>query len=150
MLRITNRTVRSKIQNRIQQNRYKSSSPLDGDAGNFGTHIHHKITTFLSIVTPIYFLSPNSLTDGIVDSTVGLLLAANVSAHSWIGLNYVVTDYVPKVSKAMVGPARAVTAGLGLVTMVGLGKIAVNGKGGLKSAVTGLWTEKKEVDGGKK
>lgn len=147
MFRITSRTIRP-IQNRIQnqtQRRTKASSssnPLDGDAGNFATHVHHKMTTFLSIVTPIYFLTPSSITDGIVDKSVGLLLAINVSAHSWIGLNYVVTDYVPKVSKAMVGPARAVTAALGAVTLVGLGKVAVNEKGGLKGTVLGLWKEK--------
>ena len=76
-------------------------------------------------------------------------MAINVTAHSWIGLNYVVTDYVPKISKAMVGPARAVTATLSAVTLVGLGKVALNEKGGLKGTVLGLW-KKKEVDDGKK
>eukprot|EP00551_Chaetoceros_affinis_P003669 CAMPEP_0203642844 /NCGR_PEP_ID=MMETSP0088-20131115/8247_1 /ASSEMBLY_ACC=CAM_ASM_001087 /TAXON_ID=426623 /ORGANISM="Chaetoceros affinis, Strain CCMP159" /LENGTH=102 /DNA_ID=CAMNT_0050498809 /DNA_START=142 /DNA_END=450 /DNA_ORIENTATION=+ len=102
------------------------------------------MTTFLSIVTPIYFLSPDSITTGIVDKSVGLLLAFNVSAHSWIGLNYVVTDYVPKVSKGLVGPARAVTAGIGAVTLLGLGKVALNDKGGLKGVVLGLWKKKEE------
>ena len=155
MFRITSRTIRP-IQNRIQtQRRTKASSsssssnPLDGDAGSFATHAHHKMTTFLSIVTPIYFLTPSTITDGIVDKSIGLLLAINVTAHSWIGLNYVVTDYVPKISKAMVGPARAVTATLSAVTLVGLGKVALNEKGGLKGTVLGLW-KKKEVDDGKK
>ena len=51
---------------------------------------------------------------------MGTLLAVNIGAHSWIGLNYVVTDYVPKVSKSLVGPARVVSAGIGAVTVVGL------------------------------
>lgn len=79
-----------------------------------------------------------------VDKTIGMALAVNIAAHSWIGLNYVITDYVPKVSKAMVGPARAVTAGIGAVTLVGLGKVAFNDKGGLKGAALGLWTKKEE------
>ena len=83
---------------------------------------------------------------GTVDKAMGLAIAVNVSAHSWIGLNYVVTDYVPKVSKAMVGPARFVSAGIGLVTLVGLGKIAFNGEGGLRATTLGLWKggEKKD------
>lgn len=145
MLRVTNRAIRP-IRNCVnqQQCRSKSSSPLDGDAGNLATHVHHKMTTFLAIATPFYFFSPESMTDGLVDKAVGVILAVNVSAHSWIGLNYVVTDYVPKVSKAMVGPARIVTAGLGAVTLLGLSKIALNGKGGLKGAVLGLWKKKEE------
>ena len=101
------------------------------------------MTTFLSIATPLYLLSPESMDNSIIDKSIGLLLAFNVSAHSWIGLNYVVTDYVPKVSRAMVGPARVLTAGIGAVTLVGLGKIATNDKGGLKGAALGLWKEKK-------
>jgi succinate dehydrogenase hydrophobic anchor subunit len=144
MLRVTRRTIQP-IRNRIdQQYRSKSSSPLDGDAGNLATHMHHKMTTFLSIATPIYVFSPDSLTNGMVDKTIGMALAVNIAAHSWIGLNYVITDYVPKVSKAMVGPARAVTAGIGAVTLVGLGKVAFNDKGGLKGAALGLWTKKEE------
>ena len=143
MLRITNRSIQPIRKN--LQCRFKSTSgPLEGDAGNLATHIHHRMTTFLSIVTPIYFLSPQSMTDGVVDKIVGLSLAANVSAHSWIGLNYVVTDYVPKVSKAMVGPARAITAGFCAITLLGLGKVSVNGKGGLKGAALGLWKKKED------
>lgn len=146
MLRVTNRAIKP-VRNCINQTqcRSKSSSPLQGDAGNVATHVHHKMTTFLSIATPLYFLSPESITNGIVDKSVGLLLAINISAHSWIGLNYVITDYVPKVSKAMVGPARIATAGIGAITFLGLGKIALNGQGGLKGAVLGLW-KKKEVE----
>ena len=68
-----------------------------------------------------------------------MLVATTVSAHSWIGMNYVATDYVPKVSKALVGPTRVFNAALGLVTFVGLSKIALNDKGGIKGAIKGLW-----------
>lgn len=147
MLRvITNRTIqpiRQNIQTKTQPKRCKSTSPLDGDAGNLATHVHHKMTTFLSIATPLYFLAPESMDNTVIDKMVGLLLAVNVSAHSWIGLNYVVTDYVPKVSKAMVGPTRVLSAAIGAVTLIGLGKVATNGKGGMKGAALGLWKEKK-------
>mmetsp|Transcript_24692 Transcript_24692/g.30363 ORF Transcript_24692/g.30363 Transcript_24692/m.30363 type:complete len:151 (-) Transcript_24692:1368-1820(-) len=147
MLSVTSRIIRpNRILQKSQQFRNKSSSsgntPLNGDAGNLATHVHHKMTTFLSIATPIYFLAPDSLINGAVDKTLGVLLAVNVSAHSWIGLNYVVTDYIPKVSKAMVGPARIASAGIGAVTLLGLGKVALNDKGGLKGTALGLWKKK--------
>jgi len=119
---------------------------LEADSGNLATHIHHKMTTFLAVTAPIYFFAPESLTNDFVDTIFGLTLAVNVSAHSWIGLNYVVTDYVPKISKAAVGPARLFSAGLGLVTVVGLGKIAMNGQGGIKSTILALWRGKDASD----
>jgi succinate dehydrogenase hydrophobic anchor subunit len=131
-------------------NSNNSSGPLQGDAGNIATHIHHKITTFLAIATPLYFMGPDSIISGPVDKGMGLLLAVNVSAHSWIGLNYVVTDYVPKVSKAMVGPARLFSAGIGLLTLVGLGKIAFNEQGGLRATTLGLWKGENKKDDDKK
>mmetsp|Transcript_2174 Transcript_2174/g.2512 ORF Transcript_2174/g.2512 Transcript_2174/m.2512 type:complete len:143 (+) Transcript_2174:46-474(+) len=126
------------------QIRHQSSSPLQGDAGSKATHLHHKMTTFLAVTTPLYFLAPSDSLPPMADSVIGLALAVNVSAHSWVGMNYVVTDYVPKVSKAMTGPARILTAGLSALTLAGLGKIATNGKGGLKGAVGGLWKKKEE------
>ena len=131
--------------------RNKSSSPpasgggvLDGDAGSIATHMHHHMTTFLAVATPVVFLMPDSWSDGIVNKVFGAVVAVNVSAHSWIGLNYVATDYVPKISKGLVGPARIVNAGIGAVTLVGLGIMAFNNKGGVKGAIKGLWTGKKE------
>lgn len=95
-------------------------------------------------------MGPDSIISGPVDKGMGLLLAVNVSAHSWIGLNYVVTDYVPKVSKAMVGPARLFSAGIGLLTLVGLGKIAFNEQGGLRATTLGLWKGENKKDDDKK
>mmetsp|Transcript_36744 Transcript_36744/g.62561 ORF Transcript_36744/g.62561 Transcript_36744/m.62561 type:complete len:160 (+) Transcript_36744:93-572(+) len=122
------------------------SSPLAGDTGRKATHLHHHMTTFLGVTTPLYLLAPASYTDGAVDKSFGVLFGATISAHSWIALNYVATDYVPKVSKALLGPFRVVNAALGLVTFLGLSKIALNERGGLKGTVKGLWrpVEKKE------
>ena len=125
-----------------------SPSPLEGDSGNIGTHTFHKISSLLALATPFYFFSPDSVLqpNGAVDKACGLALAASIGLHSWTGLNYVVTDYVPKVSKAMVGPARVVSAGIGLVTLVGLGKVALNGKGGIKATILTLWRGKKTIE----
>mmetsp|Transcript_57541 Transcript_57541/g.122092 ORF Transcript_57541/g.122092 Transcript_57541/m.122092 type:complete len:159 (+) Transcript_57541:216-692(+) len=121
-------------------------SALAGDSGRKATHLHHHMTTLLAASFPLYCLTPDSYSDGMMDKALGVVVGSTVAAHGWIGLNYVATDYVPKISKGLMGPARAVVAGLGLVTFLGLNKVALNGKGGLRGTVKGLWrpVEKKE------
>jgi succinate dehydrogenase hydrophobic anchor subunit len=106
------------------------------------------MTTSLAVLTPVFFLVPDSWSDGIFNKTFGMLLTANITAHSWIGLNYVATDYVPKVSKALLGPARIVNVGLAAITMLGMGKICLSSPGGIKAVVKGVWNplEKKEPE----
>jgi len=136
----TTNTVRSKSTATTNSN---SNTLLEGDAGSIGTHLHHKMTTFLAVATPIYFLAPDSLLSSagsLPDKVLGVAIAVNVSAHSWVGLNYVVTDYVPKISKNLLAPARIFTAALSAVTLLGLSMVSFNGKGGLKGTVMGLWT----------
>jgi succinate dehydrogenase hydrophobic anchor subunit len=87
---------------------------------------------------------PDNYTDGIVNKLFGVGVSGAITAHSWIGLNYVATDYVPKVSKALLGPARIFNAGLALVTFVGLSRIAVSSPGGIKGCVKGLWNPPKK------
>ena len=73
------------------------SSVLEGDTGKIGTKIHHGLSTGLAVLTPLYMFTPDSMTDGTLSKMFGLLLTVNITAHSWIGLNYVCRDYVPKV-----------------------------------------------------
>lgn len=141
MIRSTATTTirRCLSQHQPLQQRVKSTAPLQGDTGNLATHIHHKMTAFLAVATPVYLLMPDTTTNDMVDKSIGTILAVNIGAHSWIGLNYVVTDYVPKVTKALVGPARIVSAGIGAVTVVGLTKVSFNDKGGIKGVLKALW-----------
>jgi len=108
------------------------------------------MTTFLSVATPLYFLAPQSLipSDGssLVNSILGTAIAINIASHSWIGMNYVVTDYIPKVSKAAVGPARVLTAFISGITLLGLVKLACNDKGGIKGAIVALWNKDDDTD----
>lgn len=112
---------------------------LDADAGALATRVHHGITAGLAVFTPILFMVPDSYTDGTVNKTFGVLLSANIAAHSWIGMNYVCRDYVPKISYALLGPAKVANAGLALITLVGMAKICVMSPGGLKGVVKALW-----------
>eukprot|EP00543_Licmophora_paradoxa_P015000 CAMPEP_0202472842 /NCGR_PEP_ID=MMETSP1360-20130828/89079_1 /ASSEMBLY_ACC=CAM_ASM_000848 /TAXON_ID=515479 /ORGANISM="Licmophora paradoxa, Strain CCMP2313" /LENGTH=51 /DNA_ID=CAMNT_0049099513 /DNA_START=92 /DNA_END=244 /DNA_ORIENTATION=+ len=50
------------------------------------------------------------MTDGIVNQVFGGVMAVVVAGHSWIGLNYVATDYVPKINKSLLGPSRVLNA----------------------------------------
>ena len=104
------------------------------------------MTTFLALTTPLYLLTPSSYTDGMVDKSFGLLFSTVMAGHSWIGMNYVATDYIPKISKGLVGPARVGNAILAGVTFLGLAKISVNGKGGLRGTVGSLWRPKKKEE----
>jgi succinate dehydrogenase hydrophobic anchor subunit len=114
---------------------FSSGNPLEADSGRFSTHNYHTITLSLALVTPAYFLVPSSMTDGFVDKALGILLAGHIAAHQWIGMNYVATDYVPKISKKLLGPARIVNAGLAAVILFGVGRIAVSSEGGIKGCL---------------
>ena len=135
---------------RLKSTSASSCSPLKGDEGNLATHVHHKVITALSLLAPAYLLIPldsSALPVTVpkeADQGAGILLSALISVHSWIGLNYVVTDYIPKFSKSLVGPARAVSAGMALVTLIGLSKISLQNEKGLRGLLwNGLWTSKK-------
>ena len=135
ILRPTNRLGSSLMHHR----RRNMSSVLESDTGVLGTRIHHHMTTLLAVLTPFYFLTPDSYTDGAASRTFGFLLSINVTAHSWIGLNYVARDYVPKVSAKLLGPARVANLGLACITLLGMAKISLASPGGIKAVVKGVW-----------
>ena len=117
---------------------------MNGDSGGVATHFHHHLTTGLVGLAPVVFVLPSSWE--VANQLVGTVVAASVAGHSWIGLNYVVTDYVPKVNKALLGPARVINAAVGLVTFVGLTAIAFNHKrngGGIPGTISALWKNTK-------
>jgi CybS, succinate dehydrogenase cytochrome B small subunit len=122
-----------------------SSSPfLEGDAGALGTKVYHIMHKVLAVLAPIYFFTPESYTTGFIYKSFGVVLSSSIAVHTYIGLNYICRDYVPKISKTLLGPARIVTAGFSLILLIGMSKIAVFSPQGLKGIVTGLWTVKAE------
>lgn len=123
----------------------KAPAPLEADSGGLATHVHHMMTLGLVISTPIYFLIPESSANGAVGTSLGLAWTTAVTGHSWIGLNYVCTDYVPKVSKALLGPARYVNMAIAVVTFLGLSKMCFS-PGGIKGVLFALWRPKKKED----
>lgn len=140
MLRSTVTRFTQRVHSTAATRRLKSSSgPLNADSGNLGTHIHHNLSMGLAVLAPIWLLMPDSYSDGFVGKGFGVLLAGNISAHSWIGMNYVATDYVPKVSKALLGPSRVLIAGMTAVTFLGLSRVSIQSEGGIKGCIKGLW-----------
>lgn len=141
------KTLSSVSARRFAATSHKTPAPnaLEADAGALATRVHHTMTLSLAVLTPVYFLIPDPQS-GFFGKMFGVLLTANITAHSWIGLNYVCTDYVPKISRSLLGPSRVVVAGLCLVTMLGMSKIAVASPGGIKGCVKGVWngTSKKK------
>jgi succinate dehydrogenase hydrophobic anchor subunit len=123
-----------------------TSSPswLEGDIGALGTKIYHTLNLGLAVILPIYFLTPDRYANGYINKTIGFLMATGISLHSYIGLNYVCRDYVPKLSSKLLGPARIVTAGFSLTMLIGMSKIALYSPNGIKGIVTGLWTSSKK------
>ncbi len=141
----SSRLLRSRCTARLGGNKFstKATNPLEADSGSFGTHIHHSMMAVLAVATPLYFMVPDEYSDGALNKLFGVALSFYIAGHSWIGLNYVCVDYVPKISKSLLGPSRYVSAGLAGVTLLGLLRISVQSKGGIKGMIKGLWNPKK-------
>lgn len=116
-----------------------TSGFFEADAGAMGTHIHHRLSQALAVLTPLYLLAPTS--DGGLAKAFGVLLSINISAHSWIGLNYVARDYVPKISAKLAGPARVGVFAMSAITLIGMSKIALFSPGGIKGVLFGVWSK---------
>ena len=97
-----------------------------------------------AVSDPLYLFALHGAYANIIpDQSISLFVATAVARHSWIGMNYVATNYVLKISKGLVGPVRIFNAALGMIIFVGMtGKIAVNGEGDVKGAVRLLWRSK--------
>ena len=150
MLRIVNTQITNNLRRRVvgknSQLRCKSSSAADakqaGDEGVMGTKIYHHGNTVLALMFPLAIYGVDADSD--VGKGLGVLTAGYVGVHSYIGMNYVVTDYIPKFfGKGAVGPSRAVTTALGFITFFGMSKISLYSPGGLPAVVKGLWNGKK-------
>jgi hypothetical protein len=142
MIRIATRTqsmLVSAVHRANTSTRLFSAKPhtsLELDAGPLATRVHHAMTSSLIVLTPLALLLPS---DGTFRKFAEVGLAAIFSAHSWVGLNYVCTDYVPKISRALLPPSRIVCAGFAGITFLGLTRIALSSPGGIVGAVKGVW-----------
>ena len=87
----------------------------DAEVG-LAVKVYHRVNLALLGATPVALATSNSFLSFPVDMGLAIMFPL----HGHIGMNYVITDYVPKLlSKAAVGPARAVMVGV-TGTMLGL------------------------------
>jgi succinate dehydrogenase hydrophobic anchor subunit len=117
-----------------------SKSALEADTGPWATRFNHTASVILGVGAPIYMLVPDSMSDSMLNKLFGVAISANITFHSWVGLNYVAADYVPKFSKALLPPARLAIAGMSAITFLGLSKVCLSNQGGLKAIIKGPWT----------
>ena len=81
-----------------------------------------------------FVLSPSAL-----NYPVDVLLAVILPLHAHVGLNYVISDYVPKATRQV---ARAGLVGLTVATIAGSLLLTYQGPG-LTQTIKGLWQPKK-------
>ncbi len=99
--------------------------------------MYHSSGYALAGLAPIaLILSPSSL-----NFPVDLALSVIIPYHSHVGLNYVISDYVPQSLRSL---ARSGLLGITLVTIGGLLMLNIEGPG-LTQSVKGLWQPKKDA-----
>ena len=109
----------------------------DAEVG-LAVKVYHRVNLALLGATPVALATSNSFLSFPVDMGLAIMFPL----HGHIGMNYVITDYVPKLfSKAAVGPARAVMVGVTGFTMLGLTKLNVEGPG-ITGTLKALWRTK--------
>ena len=75
----------------------------DAEVG-LAVKVYHRVNLALLGATPVALATDNTFLSFPVDMGLAIMFPL----HGHIGMNYVITDYVPKLlSKAAVGPARA-------------------------------------------
>lgn len=107
---------------------------IRADEGALGVRVYHYVNLGLLGLTPIAMVTPAPMTFG-----MDMILALALPLHGHIGMNYVLTDYVPKVfGKAGRGPARLIMFGITGFTAAGLLKLNFFGAG-VTGALKNLW-----------
>lgn len=104
-------------------------------AGPAFQKVYHNSGYALAALVPATLVSPS---DGAIAMVADVGLAAAITAHNHVALNYVISDYVPRGIQV---PVRAGLLGLSVLTAVGLTKLALGGPG-IGGAVKALWTKK--------
>lgn len=106
-----------------------------GDQGIKSFKLYHKTHLALLGLTPVAVAASPS----ILNYPIDFALALTIPLHAHIGMNWVISDYVPPGTRKI---ARVALAGLTLATVAGLLKLNFDGPG-VTESVKGLWREPK-------
>lgn len=99
--------------------------------------VYHAGSLALAVVTPVAFLVPASP----LSMPLDVAIAALVPYHSYVAMNYVVSDYVPKGVGRQVARSAVILASL--VAFSGLMVLATDGRG-VANTVKSLWAKPAE------
>ena len=102
----------------------------------------HKTNIAALVLTPLALLTPDNGTSTIA-MVFNVAVGLSFPIHAHIGMSGVLTDYVPKLSKSALGPARFALVAITGVTVVGLLKHNLAGDGIAKS-LKSLWCKPDE------
>ena len=107
---------------------------MDADGSKVLNKLYHKSFLVLALLTPVSFaLAPHPMNKPI-DVALGVLFPV----HAHMGLNYVITDYVPKAFRTA---ARVSLLGVTGLTIAGLMKLNLTGEG-MTGTIKNLWKGK--------
>ncbi|CAM9213955.1 unnamed protein product [Hapterophycus canaliculatus] len=120
-----------------------SASMLNADDGKLGTKLYHAVNmVVLAGVPAAIATSPSALT-----MPLDIVLGLAMPLHAHIGVNYVISDYVPKASR---GVARGAMLAASVMAALGLLKLNLTGAG-LTETLKAIWKEPElEIEGEKK
>eukprot|EP00903_Cladosiphon_okamuranus_P007970 g7692.t1 len=112
-----------------------STNVFNADDGKLGTKLYHAVNMVVLAGAPAAIAtSPSALT-----MPLDLVLGIALPVHAHIGMNYVISDYVPKSSR---GAARGAMLAASVVATLGLLKLNLTGAG-LTETLKATWREPK-------
>merc|ERR1711907_527455 len=112
---------------------------MKSDHSSGALSLFHKTNMLAIGLTPIALVMP----DNVGLTAINVFLGIAFPVHGHIGMHGVLTDYVPKISKGMLGPARMALLGFTTVTVLGLLKLNLAGDG-MTQSVKALWKKKED------
>lgn len=109
---------------------------LAADNAEFTVKVHHLTSYGLAVLTPAALILSPSMLNVPVDLALGCL----IPIHSHIGMNGVISDYIPK---PMQGSVRLVWMGITSIVFFGILRLNIQGPGFTES-IKSIWREPEE------
>jgi succinate dehydrogenase (ubiquinone) membrane anchor subunit len=101
-------------------------------------YAYHKTHLAMLALLPAAFVIPHSA----LTTPVDLLLAVAIPVHAHIGMNWIITDYVPPAGQS---GTRAAMLAVSVLAMAGLVKLSLDGDSpGLIGSLKALWAADKK------
>ena len=129
MFRSARQLIRTPL--KTQMGSKRSFSLLNADTGKLGTKFFHLSGYTLVGLFPFAMVWGNSMVTVPCDLALGILMPI----HGHVGLNYIVSDYIPPAAR---GATRAGLVAATAVTILGLLKLNIQGPG-LTGSLKQMW-----------